>query len=257
MFIFMVFWLSVLLLFSSFRLWQYYTAEKQAEEQFNEVVEQIKEPPETNELPELPEVPEEQPPEWTVLDQYGTLFEQNPDMIGWIAIEDTIINYPVMQTPDNPNFYLKHNFEKAYSDYGVPYVSANCTINPPSDNITIFGHHMNSGKMFCALENYKSETFYHEHSIIRFDTRAGFGEYKILIVFKVNPADFEYPQFSTAENETEFDEYVRRCKALSFYDTGVTAEYGDKLITLSTCEYSGQNNRLVVVAKKIGGEPSG
>jgi sortase B len=70
-------------------------------------------------------------------------------------------------------------------------------------------------------------------------------------VFKVNPADFPYHQFVNAADEVAFDEYVSRCKALSFYDTGVTAAHGDKLITLSTCEYTRQGNRLVVVAKRI------
>ena len=239
------------LLFSGYQLWLYFTAEKEVEEQFNGLAEQIEQPP------PLPEQPGKQPPEWRVYDQYGALFEQNPDMIGWIAIDGTAINYPVMQTPDRPNFYLKHNFEKQYSDYGVPYAAEDCSIDPQSDNIPIFGHHMKSGKMFGALEDYKIEAFYREHPIIRFDTRAGFGQYKIIAVFKVNPADFEYNLFINAADEAAFDEYVRRCSALSFYNTGITAEYGDKLISLSTCEYSKQNNRLVVVAKKIqeGGAP--
>lgn len=245
--------LSAMLLFSGFQLWRHFAAEQQTEEQFEDLSEQI-EPP-----PQMPEQSDESPPEWTVFDQYGTLFEQNPDMIGWISIDGTTINYPVMQTPDRPDFYLKHNFEKQYSDYGVPYATENCAIDPQSDNITIYGHHMKSGKMFGALEDYKSEAFYQEHPLIRFDTRAGFGVYEIIAVFKVNPEDFKYNLFVNTADDAEFDEYVRHCKALSFYDTDVTAAHGDKLITLSTCEYSRQNNRLVVVARKIeeGGVPSG
>lgn len=254
--------LTAVLLFSGYRLWLYYAADKETGEQFSELVEQIVLPTpfvpgQYSGLPPLPEQPGETLPEWTVYDQYGALFEQNPDMIGWIAIEGTIINYPVMQTPDRPDFYLKRNFEKQHSDSGVPYAAEDCTIDPQSDNITIFGHHMKSGKMFAALENYKSETFYREYPFIRFDTRAGFGHYAILAVFKVNPADFQYILFVNAADEAVFDDYIRRCTELSFYDTGITAQYGDKLITLSTCEYSRQNNRLVVVAKKVqeGGLP--
>jgi len=103
--------LSAALLFSGFQLWRHFTAERQTEEQFEELTGQIEQPPVPEQSGESP------PPEWTVYDQYGALFEQNPDMIGWIAIDGTTINYPVMQTPDRPDFYLKHNFEKQYSDY--------------------------------------------------------------------------------------------------------------------------------------------
>jgi len=237
--------LTAVLLFSGYQLWRYFMAERQTEEKYRHIIAQI-------EQSSAPEQSGESPsPEWTVYDQYGALFEQNPDMIGWIAIDDTTINYPVMQTPDRPDFYLKHDFEKQYSDYGVPYAAENCVIDPQSDNITIYSHHMKSGKMFGALEDYKSEAFCREHPLIHFDTRVGFGVYEIIAVFKVNPTDFQYNLFVNAADEAEFDEYVRRCKALSFYDTGVSTEYGDKLIALSTCEYSRQGNRLVIVAKKV------
>lgn len=129
-------------------------AERETEKKYRHITAQI-------EQPSAPEQSGESPlPEWTVYDQYGALFEQNPDMIGWIAIDDTTINYLVMQTPDRPDFYLKHDFEKQCSDYGVPYAAENCVIDPQSDNITIYGHHMKSGKMFGVLEDYKSEAFY-------------------------------------------------------------------------------------------------
>jgi sortase B len=247
--------LTAVLVFSGFKLWEYYAAEQEVAEQFDGLTEQVITPPPAASMTEQPtQTQTDVPPEWTVYDQYGALFNQNPDMIGWIAIDGTTVDYPVMQTPDRPDFYLKRGFDKQPSDYGVPYAAGGCSIDSQSDNITIFGHHMKSGKMFGVLESYKSKDFYLAHPVIRFDTRAGFGVYEILAVFKVNPADFPYHKFISAADQAEFDEYVSRCKALSFYDTGVTARYGDKLITLSTCEYSAQGNRLVVVAKKIGGE---
>jgi sortase B len=241
--------LTAAFLFSGYQLWSYYHEEQEAGEAFGGLTEQIAQPPQAV-VPLPGQSGEPAAPEWTVYDQYGALFMQNPDMVGWIAIDGTTIDYPVMQTPNNPNFYLKHGFDKAYSDYGVPYAAEACGIDPQSDNITIYGHHMKSGKMFGALESYKDEAFYREHPIIRFDTRAGFGSYEIIAAFKVHPTDFKYNQFISAATQAEFDEYVSRCKALSFYDTGLTAEYGDKLITLSTCEYSQTDNRLVVVARK-------
>ncbi|MDD4414018.1 MAG: class B sortase [Oscillospiraceae bacterium] len=240
--------------FLGVQLWLYFTSEQQTAEQFNDLTILIQ--PQPSE-PEMPESMELASPEWAVFDQYGTLFEQNADMIGWIFIDGTTINYPVMQTLDRPNFYLKQGFDKTSSDYGVPYATEACSIVPQSDNITIYGHHMKGGAMFGALDSYKREDFYREHPVIGFDTHAGFGKHEILAVIKVNLADFLYHEFINAADEVAFAEYVNRCKELSFYETGVTAASGDKLITLSTCEYTRQGNQLVVVAKKIGGELSG
>lgn len=124
-----------------------------------------------------------------------------------------------------------------------------------SDNLVIYGHHIKGGKMFGALEDYKSKSFYEEHKTIQFDTLTEQAEYEIVAVFKTvaySSEGFRYYDFVDAENEEEFNSYVGKCKELALYDTGVTAEYGDRLITLSTCEYSAQNGRLVVVAKKVG-----
>jgi len=111
---------------------------------------------------------------------------------------------------------------------------------------------MKNGKMFGALENYKKVEFYREHPVIQFDmVTDGFGEYEIFAVFKVNPTDFKFHHFINAASEDIFDEYINRCRTLSFYDTGVIPLYGDKLIALSTCEYTREGNRLVVVARKI------
>ena len=241
--------LATLMLISGFQLWRYFSAERETQQQYDVLAGQIELPPQSE--PEQEASSEAAEPEWTVNDQYGALFQQNPDMIGWISIEGTALNYPVMQTPGSPDFYLRRNFEKQYSEAGTPYAAEGCSINPPSDNITIYGHHMKSGKLFGVLDGYNSDTFWREHPIIRFDTRAGFGEYEIFAVFKVAPADFLYHTFINAAEQAEFDEYVRRCKELSFYDTGISAAYGDNLITLSTCEYSQDDGRLVVGARKI------
>ena len=108
--------------------------------------------------------------------------------------------------------------------------------------------------MFSDLCKYASEDFYREHKTIRFDTLSGFGEYEIIAVFKTaaySEQGFKYYHFTRADSAGDFNAYVSKCKELSFYDTGVSAEYGDKLITLSTCEYSRQNGRMVVVAKQV------
>lgn len=186
-------------------------------------------------------------------EKYAAIYEQNHDFVGWISIEGTNINYPVMQTVDRPNYYLNRDFDRNYSQYGVPYVQEDCDL-AVSDNLVIYGHHMKNGSMFADLCRYEDENFYKANSIIRFDTLTDFGEYEIIAVFKTvaySTEGFKYYNFVNAENEEAFDAYVAECKDLSLYEIDVNAEYGDKLITLSTCEYSRTNGRMVVVAKRM------
>lgn len=187
----------------------------------------------------------------SILPEYAALYAMNDDMVGWIQIEDTEINYPVMQTPDSVDYYLHTNFKHVYSAQGCIYVREQCDVNRPSDNLTIYGHNMRDGSMFNSLLDYQKESFWKEHDTIIFDTLTEHHTYKIFAVFKTTASvgkGFSYHQFVDALDEAEFDEYVETCKSLAFYDTGITPEYGDKLITLSTCEYSQTNGRFVVVA---------
>ena len=184
--------------------------------------------------------------------KYADLYEQNNDFIGWLKIDDTIINYPVMQSKDNPNYYLNHNFNKEYSRFGVPYIQENCSLS--SDNIIVYGHNMKNKSMFNELTKYSSKDFYDNHKFIKFDTLSEKRTYEVICAFKTvayTSNGFDYYSFVNANTEKDFSAYIEKCKALSFYDTGVNAEYGDKLITLSTCEYSQKNGRFVVVAKLI------
>lgn len=181
--------------------------------------------------------------------KYADLYAQNNDFIGWIKIDDTVIDYPIMQSKDNPNFYLTHNFSKEYSRFGVPYMQENCSL--ASDNIIVYGHNMKNKSMFNELTKYKSKNFYDTHKYIQLDTLTEQRTYEIICSFKTTTKGFAYNKFVNAVSPDDFSAYIEKCKALSFYDTGVNAEYGDKLITLSTCEYSQENGRFVVVAKLI------
>lgn len=190
-----------------------------------------------------------------ILEEYRAVYEQNSDFIGWIKIEGTNIDYPVMQTPDDPDFYLKRNFEKEYSYYGIPYLQADCDIFL-SDNLVIYGHHMNNKSMFSDLCKYRKESFYNEHKTFQFNTLYSYGVYEIIAVFKTTSTGSGYPyyKFVDAEDEQAFQDYVEKCKELSLYEIEPTAQYGDKLVTLSTCEYSRNNGRMVVVGKLIEAE---
>lgn len=184
--------------------------------------------------------------------KYAELYAQNSDFMGWLRIDGTDIDYPVMQSKDDPDFYLKHNFSKEYSRFGIPYMQANCGLS--SDNIIIYGHNIKSKSMFNELTEYKNKAFYTAHKYITFDTLDEQRTYEVIATFKTvaySDSGFQYYDFVNANTVEEFDNYVTKCKALSFYETGVTAEYGDKLLTLSTCEYTQKNGRFAVVAKLI------
>ena len=236
--------------FCGYHIYDHYAKEAEQTEAFEDIAEVVEQARESED--DTSDIPYSEAE--NILPEYGELFLQNADMVGWITIAGTTVNYPVMQTPNEPNYYLKRNFEKAYSDLGTPYMQENCDLNA-SDNLIIYGHHIKGGKMFGALENYKSHSFYEQHKIIQFDTLTQRNEYEIVAVFKTvaySGSGFRYYDFVNAESEETFTTYIDKCKELAFYDTGVSAKYGDKLITLSTCEYSAQNGRLVIVAKKVG-----
>ena len=246
---------AALFLFSGIMLaWQYADG-RQSANAFDAVADLIQPvgTPQPGTVPGIGDATEEPDPELIALEKYGAIHEQNSDFVGWISIDGTNINYPVMQTIDKPNFYLKRGFEKQYSNYGVPYVQENCALGI-SDNVVIYGHHMNNGSMFADLCKYEREDFYQEHPTIHFDTLSSLGKYEIVAAFKTvaySEDGFKYYHFVNAEDENAFDAFISQCKALALYDTGVSTKYGDKLLTLSTCEYSRTNGRMVVVAKQI------
>ena len=190
-----------------------------------------------------------------VLEKYKKLFSQNKSLIGWIKIDDTNIDYPVMQTVNN-EYYLKHNYNQEYDKNGSIFLDKDCNITNPGTNMIIYGHHMSSGKMFGKLDLYSSKEYYEKHPIIQFDTIYEEGRYQIMYVFRSRIYNedeivFKYYQFFDASTPEEFDSHMNEMAKLSLYNTGVTATYGDKLITLSTCDRSEQDGRFVVVAKKI------
>lgn len=194
----------------------------------------------------------------TVIGQYAELYKTNSDIIGWIKIEDTKIDYPVMQTKNDPEYYLHRSFDGEYTDSGTPFMDAASDIFIPTDNFLIYGHHMKSGTMFHDLLKYEDKSFYENHKKFKFDTiyKGGQGTYEIISVaysqiYAKDSDKFKYYQHADITSEAEFNEYVRGVKALSIYDTGVTAEYGDQLVTLSTCAYHTEEGRFFVVAKRV------
>lgn len=184
------------------------------------------------------------------------LNNQYKDVVAWLDIPDTSINYPVVQAEDNI-YYLDHTYKKNYSARGSIFLDKDVSFESPSDNFLIYGHRSKSGEMFEGLLEYENESFYQTHKIINFSTLKEEAQYEILAVFRskvYNKSDtnvFRYYFFINAENETEYNNFVENAKKASLYDTGVNASYGEQLLTLSTCAYHTEDGRFVVVAKKI------
>lgn len=214
--------------------------------------------PETPETPETPVIHYDDDTADTlpdILPEYQTLYSLNKRLIGWVKIDDTYIDYPVLQTVNN-DYYLNHNFDQEEDKNGSIFLDKDCSIYPRSTNLILYGHHMRSGRMFGQLNKYSSEKFYKEHKYIQFDTIYEKGTYEVMYVFRSKIYEeseivFKYYQFTDAVSETEFESNMMQMADMSLYDTGVSAEYGDELLTLSTCDYYTSDGRFVVVAKKI------
>lgn len=183
------------------------------------------------------------------------LQKENSDIKGWIEIEETAINYPVLQGTDN-EFYVDHNYNKVKTKSGAIFIDMIYDWNTPSTNMLMYGHNMKNGTMFTSLMNYKSKEYFEKHPSIRFTTTINDNTYEIISAFESkvyndNENVFKYYNFINANNEEEFNNFITNIKKLSIYDTGKTAQYGDELMTLSTCAYHTKNGRFVVVAKKL------
>ncbi len=199
------------------------------------------------------EIPEESPKR---IEEVKKLKEENGDIVGWLEIEGTNINYPVLQCTDN-EYYMTHTYKKEYSKDGSLFLDTEYDWTIPSSNLLIYGHNNLNGNMFNDLEKFKEESFYLEHPTFKFTTVDEDCEYEIIAVFlsrvyyKSEKNVFRYYYFINAKNQSEFENYVNNSKKASLYDTGKTAKYGDQLMTLSTCSYHTTDGRLAVVAKKI------
>ena len=240
--------LALIFLVSGGMILRYFITSRQAEHQYDQLARQV------HQSEKDTETIKNGSSENKVLPQYQKLLKQNPDLVGWISIEGTTIDYPVVQTKDNER-YLHRAFDGTESAHGCIFADASCSLVKPSDNIILYGHHMKDGSMFAALDQYKNESFLQEHPVICFDTLYRQGRYEVMAVFveSVNTggtSEFRYYEFTEAENEKEFQDFVHGCIERSIYTTGVWAEPGDEILTLSTCEYTKNNGRMVVVAKK-------
>ena len=201
------------------------------------------------------EIDEEVPSKSELLTKLEKLNKENNDIVGWIQIKDTNINYPVLQTTDN-DYYLSHNYLKESSKRGSIFLDKDVNINT-SFNYLIYGHRSKTKLMFEDLYNYTKKDFYLKNRIINFATLDNEYEYEIVAVFysKVyyqNESNvFRYYNYANITNAEDFNYYIEQVKKNNIYNNDIDVKYGDYLLTLSTCEYTQKNGRLVIVAKRI------
>ena len=178
-----------------------------------------------------------------------SLIAENSDCIGWLRISGTKIDYPVMQTKGNPQYYLRRDFNKQYSYMGTPFMDSRCDINY-DNNLIVYGHNMKDGKMFADLLRYKDKEYCKLHNIINFITPNEVQKYEVVAVCKVK-SDDEWYEYTCQKNKDSFNNLTPHLKDKSLYQIDEPIEYGDNFLTLSTCEYSQKDGRLIVIAVRI------
>ena len=213
-----------------------------------------------------------------ILSELQPIYEMNNELVGYLSFpyDDLRLSYPVMQSPHDSDYYLSYNFYKEESIAGCPYVPVGCDVFEPSDKVIIYGHNLRTGGMFNKLTNYKNKSYWKTHQTFYFDTLYERHTYQIFAVFKTAAKQrtedgktwgYPYHKISDFQTEEDFNKFIADVKGTAFsggdyqgqafYDTGITPEYGDKLLCLSTCEYTMKNpdgtidGRFVILAVRV------
>lgn len=192
----------------------------------------------------------------TVLPEYVDAYSQNSDMVGWLEIPDTVINYPVMQMADDNEYYLNHDFEKKDNSSGTLFVDYRSDVVNPTTNTIVYGHNMKNDTMFGCIDNYLEEEYYKNHKTVNFDTIYEKREYEVVAVCLAEVAyqdenSYRYYNFIQASNQAEWEAFVANVNSLSIYGDDVDLQPSDKVLTLSTCNNYTEDGRLFLVCKLL------
>ena len=189
-----------------------------------------------------------------ILPELKEIYALNHDLVGWLYIEDTNIDYPVVQAEDG-KFYLKHDFYGRSNANGQIILEDKCDPYTPSYNLVISGHHMNSGAMFGRLGRYKDRDYWETHKVVEFDTLMARKRYVIFAAFysaDYNEHEEGFRYSADIQYRLDADMWLEEIRKNQIYETGIKAEFGDEFITLTTCDHSRRyDGRFVVVARRI------
>ncbi len=190
-----------------------------------------------------------------ILPELVNMYLDNTDLVGMLEVVDTDINYPVMQTPNDPEYYLRRDFYKESSTAGTLFVDYRCDIVNPTTNTIIYGHNMRSGTMFGGLKRYLNYDYYQAHKKIIFKTLFEEQEYEIVgvglsAVGYDDDDNYKYYNFINAVTGSELQEFLDNIQSLSVFDETIDITATDKILTLSTCNSYTEDGRMFVVAKR-------
>ena len=188
------------------------------------------------------------------LEKFASLYSINSDIVGWIKISDTI-DLPVVRFGDN-DYYLKKDFYKKDNYHGVPFMDYRCNASLTTTNTVIYGHNVKPDRMFASLLNYKKLAYYKQNPVFTFDTVYEESEWKILYVMIIDADSsrgeyFDYHNFINSSSDKDFYNFIEKCKRRTLINTTVDVNPTDKLLTLSTCGFDFNDERIVVVARKV------
>lgn len=240
-------------LFSGYQVVSYYLTARQEEDFYQDLNQQVQDAG-ANQAGDG--TSQEEPPLYAEsgrLYRYDALYQQNNDLVGWIYIPGTNNGYPVMQTSQDEEYYLRKNFNRKKSKGGTPFLDKDSDLEDPASRVMVYGHNLKSGGMFTPLTKYTKASHWKKYPTFTFDTLYESRTYRIVAVVQVDIskvghfAYYAYDRFSSAAS---FNGFIQEAKAASLYDTGVTAEYGQQMMILSTCSYhvSGEGGRLAIIA---------
>lgn len=204
-----------------------------------------------------------------------SLLRLNPDICGYIRINDTMVDYPLVKDPGDiaentpfygPEkygsnyFYLDHDLDAGYKRSGTLFLDFRNNFGwdekEQSENIIIYGHNMMDNSMFGSLRRYRQDySFFEQSPFIELSSNYKDYDY-VIFAFLITSGsyastDFVYWNMEELDNKEDFDHYVQRCKRDAMVDTGIDVQYGDKLLTLSTCYADEDNSRFIVVARRL------
>lgn len=194
--------------------------------------------------------------EAAILPAYRELYAENPDLVGWLRVDGTDIDYPVLQTPGDNEYYLRRGFDRLYSTAGSLFLDERCRITPdPTANWLVYGHNMADDSMFGELDAYADEDFWREHPTFTFDTLTEPGTWAVVAALRTELGADELPYYTffDAADRADWQNRVDAMLAVALYDTGVVPEYGDQLLTLSTCGTASvyTDERFAVLAVRV------
>ena len=248
-----MFVLLVGIVFSGYKIVDYFYTSYDEKQNFNNVEKLVESEYEDEKI---------QYNDFEILKKYKKVYEKNNDLVGWIKIKNTNIDYPVMQTKDDYSYYLKRNFNKKSSIYGTPFVGEGCGINPNSDNVIIYGHNINGRRYFGYLQNFREETFFKEHPKFSF-TAVGEKEKEYGVVSVLETDKYaEYYSFTDYGNEEDYCRMVEKILSHSKFQSEAAKKMKNEIeessaeaffrnyqfVTLSTCRtMDGKDKRLMVI----------